>query len=297
MSTSSAPSSSSLSATSTPAAACATCGTPLQGPYCAHCGEKQLGHHDYSMAHFLEHVVDTTTHFDFKVLKGMGDLLAHPGRMTRDVLRGSRVPWPKPLQLFLVVNLIYVFLAHRVGMQVFNTPLRFHYGNWYGELVDFMMSALARKRGITLDKLTIQFDALADTLSKTLIFAFIPLMAGVLALLLWRKRRYYLEHVVVATNLMAQILLVLLLLIGPYALLYKAATLLHINMAYEQRDKLSMVLLLAMITGFATPLLRRTYSLSFWPALLAAAACAGSFMLLLVNVYRLLLFFVIYWLL
>lgn len=51
---------------------CASCGTVLQGAYCHSCGEKRLDRHDYALGHFLEHAVDTVTHFDLKVVKGIG---------------------------------------------------------------------------------------------------------------------------------------------------------------------------------------------------------------------------------
>ena len=275
-------------------AACASCTAPLQGPYCHSCGEKRLDRHDYSLIHFLEHAVDTATHFDFKVVKGIWDLLVHPGRMTHDVLQGRRVPWPKPLQLFIIVNLLYVFLAHRVGMMVFNTQLQFHFRYWYGTQARTLMEQLAQRRHMPLDRLAEKFDLLADTLSKTLIFAFIPLLAVVLAGLLWRKRRYFLEHVLVATHLTAQILLVLLVLIAPYALVLLALDALGFQLQYEQRDNLSTIMLVSLITAWATPLLRRSYQLHWWAGLLAGFGCAVAFLQLLNHVYRGLLFLVTY---
>jgi Protein of unknown function (DUF3667) len=44
--------------------------------------------------------VDTVTHFDLKVVRGGWSLLRRPGLMTREVLAGRRVPWPKPCSCF-----------------------------------------------------------------------------------------------------------------------------------------------------------------------------------------------------
>lgn len=278
-------------------AVCASCGTPLQGTYCYRCGEKRLDHHDYALGHFLEHAVDTVTHFDLKVVRGMGSLLSHPGRMTRDVLAGRRVPWPKPLQLFLVVNLVFVFVAHRLGLQVFNTPLRYHVGNWYGTWAQTQMNALASKRHLAPEKLAEHFDQLADVLSKSLIFVFIPLLALLLAGLLWNRRRYYLEHVVTAVHYLSLLLLLQMVVLAPLMLFMAIARRLGFTLNYQQADLLGGVTMLLVLTAWGYHLLKRTYGGRFGPTLLRAALLSIGFAWLLLSVYRPFLFVVTYWLL
>lgn len=279
-------------------AACATCATALQGPYCHHCGEKRLDHHDYSLAHFLEHSVDTITHFDLKVVKGAWSLLRHPGRMTREVLAGRRVPWPKPLQLFLVVNVLFVFAAHQLKLQIFNTPWRYHLDNWYGRWAADRMQHLAQRRGTTVAALAEQFNASANVLSKTLIFAFIPLLAGLLTLLLWRHRRYFLEHIVTATHLITQILLVELVMLGPgTGLIWLINQLRGEALGFGNRDLVATLIIASSIAVWAGLLLRRTYGGGALATTARGAAVGIGFFWLLINVYRLLLFLVAYWLL
>ncbi|MBC8082169.1 MAG: DUF3667 domain-containing protein [Hymenobacter sp.] len=177
---------------------CVSCGAALQGSYCHSCGEKRLDRHDYALDHFLEHAVDTVTHFDLKVVEGIWSLLRHPGRMTRDMLAGRRVPWPKPLQLFLIVSLLFAFVVHWQGLRVFNTPWRYHQDQWYGPWAQTLPTIW--RRGVTGLALMDEFNRLANVLSKTLIFLLIPLLGMLLALVLWRQRRYFLEHVISATH-------------------------------------------------------------------------------------------------
>ncbi|UYZ60887.1 DUF3667 domain-containing protein [Hymenobacter latericus] len=277
---------------------CANCGTALQGAYCHSCGEKRLGYHDYALGHFLEHAVDTTTHFDFKVLKGMWSLLARPGRMTADILRGRRVPWPKPLQLFLIANLLFVFVAHRIGLKIFNTPLNYHLDNWYGRWALEQINNLTIRRKTSAAQLTEQFNHLADVLSKSLIFVFIPLVALALAALLWRRRRYYLEHVVTATHYMSLLLLLQLLMVGPVLLLLQAAPyVLGRPLTYSESDQTIGVLMLLALTGWGYGLLRRTYGGGRWLPLLQALGLSLVFAWLLISVYRPFLFLVTYLLL
>ncbi|WBO85295.1 DUF3667 domain-containing protein [Hymenobacter yonginensis] len=271
-------------------AACASCTAPLQGPYCHRCGEKRLDRRDYALGHYLENAVDTFTHFDVKVVKGLWALLYRPGRMTADVLAGRRVAWPKPLQLFLIANVLYFFVAERVGMLIFSSPLRFHLHNWYGSWAQARLAAHAAAHHTTVAALTPEFNHLSEGLSKSLLFVFIPLLALVLTGLLWRRRHYFLEHVVVATHLLSQFLLSSLLLLLPAVLVFGLLDLGHVSLSYEQRDTLSTGLLALILGAWALPLLRRAYHLPRLPALLLTAGLIGGFLVLLQFVYRLLVF-------
>nr|WP_262908053.1 DUF3667 domain-containing protein [Hymenobacter sp. 15J16-1T3B] len=230
-----------------------------------------------------------------KVVRGAWSLLRRPGLMTRDVLAGRRVPWPKPLQLFLVVNLLFVFAAHQLGLQIFNTPWRYHLGNWYGAWAAARMQQLAARRGLPVEQLAGQFDASANVLSKTLIVAFIPLLALLLTVLLWRQRRYFLEHVTTATHLISQVLLVELVLVGPISLLIALVNRVRAHpLGFSDRDMLATVLIALGIAAWAGLLLRRAYGGGALTAAARGLAVGIGFFWLLVSVYRLLLFLVTY---
>jgi hypothetical protein len=92
---------------------CANCATPLQGPWCHHCG--QLGEDFHrSIFKLLIEVFEGLLHFDGRVWKTLPDLFLHPARLTRAYLEGHRAPQIPPLRLFLVV-LLAVFFAGSIG--------------------------------------------------------------------------------------------------------------------------------------------------------------------------------------
>ena len=89
------------------APACANWSTLLAGPYCYACGEKSLHRHDYALKHFLEHTVSAVTHFDLRVLRNLWCQGRRPDFLAAEWLHGRRVRHAPPVQLFLVINLLF----------------------------------------------------------------------------------------------------------------------------------------------------------------------------------------------
>ena len=273
-------------------AACASCGASLAGPYCHRCGEKRLGPHDYHLGHFLEHAVDTVTHVDFKVAKGAWSLLRRPGRMSADVLAGRRVAWPKPLQLFLVVNVLFFVVASVFHANVFDTPLRYQTEmQGYGEVAARMTEAKLAAAGPVTDAARAayaeRFDAKAHTLSKSLIFLLIPLVALGLAVFQLGRRRHALEHVTVATHLVTAAMLVLIAVLGSLVVLALVGV-------QGLGDAVSSSLFLAGFAAVAAGTFRRTYGDGWGWAAAKGAGFALTFMFGLVLVYRFVLFLVVH---
>src|SRR6476469_6823748 len=100
--------------------ACLSCGTPQTGKFCAKCGEKRISAHDYSLLHFGESLLETFTHFDFRVFRAVKAIFSKPGELSRAYLEGRRKAFVAPLQLFVIVNVVFAF----IGGNVFKTPLR-----------------------------------------------------------------------------------------------------------------------------------------------------------------------------
>ncbi len=270
-------------------AVCASCGAALAGPYCHACGEKRLDRHDYSFAHFAEHAVDTVTHFDVKVVRGAWSLLRRPGVMTADLLAGRRVPWPKPLQLFLLVNVVFFVVSGLFQARIFDTKLQSHISptaQRYGEFAQSMVARRVAERGTTADAYAEPFDEKGHTLAKSLVFLFIPLAASVLALLNVGKQRYVLEHVLVATHVMTGVLLLLVLVL---VLLVVAAL---IGGAEIGGDRVSTGIFAAFFLPFVTATVHRAYGDGWTASAAKAVGFCAAFVLVLLPVYRFLLFLV-----
>ena len=97
------------------AAGCPTCGAAVNGRFCAACGEQRITDRDY----YVGHVFESFTSFDFRTLRAFGVLMTRPGQLTRDYLDGRRRIYIGPVQLFVVVNIVFAL----AGANTFRTPL------------------------------------------------------------------------------------------------------------------------------------------------------------------------------
>lgn len=97
---------------------CINCGTPLHGPYCSECGQKDSSHLQ-PLWSLLRDVVNEVLEFDFRTWRTLR-LLARPGMLSRAYLGGRRAGQIRPFRLFLVASVVMLvaFGGGRFYMQV-----------------------------------------------------------------------------------------------------------------------------------------------------------------------------------
>ncbi|MCU0334209.1 MAG: DUF3667 domain-containing protein [Chitinophagaceae bacterium] len=101
---------------------CQNCGHVFGGKVCNICGEKVFDRHQLSVGHFLHEVIDFFYHFENKVLRSIWLNIRRPGLITADNLRGVRVPHARPVQLYLVVAVVFYIVVSWTGARDY-TPV------------------------------------------------------------------------------------------------------------------------------------------------------------------------------
>lgn len=86
-----------------PLTVCTNCDAKLADEYCARCGERQPGHHDLSVGHFVHDVVHEFVHLDGKLFRTLRDLVARPGFLTEEYFAGRKSRYIPPLRIFLTL--------------------------------------------------------------------------------------------------------------------------------------------------------------------------------------------------
>lgn len=275
-----------------PEFACPSCGTESVGRYCRHCGERRLGPDDRSLRHILDSIADLLTHFDSKGYRSLRFLVTRPGFLSVEQLRGSRVRYAKPLSLFVSINVFYYFSITLLGANTFTTPLeiQLHQNNYYSSLANRQVDHRVQAEQQTFAAFEVRYDERTSVLSKTLIFLFIPIYAVLFFGLFFFRRRYFVEHAVVATHLWSFILLLLAIVVPLVALVsmwwLKAPSTAAVLATHDQAVSL---FLQASIALYLVAMLRRVYVANTW-------YCAGVALLIgwsffhIVWLYRFLLF-------
>jgi len=261
---------------------CPSCGAPQPARFCERCGEKRITTHDYSIVHFGEHLLETLTHFDIRSLRALKILALRPGELTRAYLAGQRKPYVGPIQLFVILNIVFAFL----GANTFRTPLAVQRQSWMPELKQRMVENAKTQKAMDDEEFEREFDRTAGVQAKTWVISMIPAYAICLALL-YGFRRYFFEHLVFSTHFVAFVLVWILVAGISLNLGLRAAGV----TGNAQRDQLiSLVLLLGMAV-YLFLALKRVYGDGTIQAAARSLALVVVFLPVL-RAYRLLLFFV-----
>src|SRR6266581_4757745 len=90
---------------------CENCGAPLQGHWCAKCGQPAI---DYrrSFRHVIADLLDEFLNWDSKFFATIGLLLVRPWKLTNQFLAGHRVRYVNPLRLYLLASILFFFAVN-----------------------------------------------------------------------------------------------------------------------------------------------------------------------------------------
>ena len=272
------------------ARACPSCGAACMGRFCDSCGEQRHGNPDYSLRHYLEEAVETFTHFDSKVLRTAWLLVSRPGVLSANYFEGRRVRYVNPLRLFLLLSVIYYLSNSIFPYNAFTTPLavQLRMNNYYPSFATAQVERTMRRTGLEYAALERIYNDKTEVLSKTLVFSLIPIIALFFYAFLFRKRRFFAEHLIVATHFWS----FALILIGVFIpMLLLLLTGLGVPPGIVTADSVPTIIIQGVFVVYLYAMLRRVYRVSRWYSGLLAASIAWSFFHI-VWLFRFLLFVV-----
>lgn len=174
---------------------CQNCGTTLQGKFCHVCGEKIVESSDFAIITMLKQAFDGITNIDSKVIKSFKYLVFRPGKLTDNYVKGVRVPFMKPIQLFLVINVLFFFVLPKADILRIPSGWYFEQPGRYEKLTDLSVTT-----GKSIKELMQLYDAASLDYSKALVIVVIPFTALLMALLNFRKRFEFGKHIIFAMH-------------------------------------------------------------------------------------------------
>lgn len=178
---------------------CPSCGSVNSTRYCSSCGEKKLVSSDFSMHHFLEQTIEGFTHFDNKFFRTIRTLVTRPGELSTSHFEGARVNYMKPMQLFVVVNILFFLLTGKYN--IYSQPLSTFY--LYTPYTYFDTKQVINSIAPTEDHFIALASRFHDRLaveSKGFLFLLIPYFSFFSLAAFYGKRKYLAEHLVFGTH-------------------------------------------------------------------------------------------------
>jgi hypothetical protein len=179
---------------------CMTCGQEATRSFCSNCGEKRLESHDFSLKHMFAEASEAFFHVDSKIFLTFKVLLTKPGRLTSDFFAGRRKPYMSPLQTFFVCNLLFFLLQPLTGLEILAPSLRIFDDDhsMTRQLIDKRLEQkhLSRANKQEFDDFSLSFAHNSHLQAKSLILVMALMLAVVMAILNFRRRRFFSEHII-----------------------------------------------------------------------------------------------------
>lgn len=282
---------------------CVTCGTRIETPYCSVCGEMRASDRKHGLWDFIrDHVIESVISFDGRVIRSMKALLLEPGKLTREFMRGSRIPYVVPLQLFFMLNVVYFVWSAKVHSPMFETQVTVQIRQpIYGPIARRLVRDDIRAHGdTTLAARTVytrEFNRLESTQARSLIVTMAPILAIFTALITLGgpRRRPLVQHVVFSLHTLAFFLV--FVIVSHYLIampLDWALARAHVEPGVYGYDQEYSVAMLVVLTTYLALALRRAYEFSWLSSWLKGLALFfGLFFSL--TLYRAILFFVTFY--
>jgi len=102
-----------------PLPSCLNCGTTLSGQYCGSCGQRARSRL-ISIWELVREAFGDLLEFDSRLWQTLVPLIAHPGQLTRDYLRGRRARFMPPFRTYLVLSVLFFLVAFFDPREEFN---------------------------------------------------------------------------------------------------------------------------------------------------------------------------------
>ena len=196
-------------------AACANCGTQLEGRFCSSCGQREEPRVPTFLA-MLREVTNAMFGLESKLWISIRVLLFKPGQLTLDYLNGKRQSYTSPFRLYLLFSiLVFAYLAvigsravdnaDPISSEDIQVPLNKEDITLFGELIPPEIEDMLKDKIINLSqnvKQDLQNGNLKKVLSQFLnpipkaLLIFLPFIAAFFKLFYLGTGKYYIEHLI-----------------------------------------------------------------------------------------------------
>ena len=292
---------------------CQNCGHEGSGTYCSNCGQS-FTELNRPIRNIISEVLDVFD-LDQRIFHSIGPFLFKPGFLAREYLLGRRKKYMSPFRLYLLLSLIFFFVAQTSSRKVVENQDT----NWlkitddgkevistndslaiellkndsiFGQKSDSISTTKSirraklnqRLRGSAVDALTNKNVFLQNFYQSIsyILFLLMPIFALLLKLLYIRRRVYYIEHLIFSVNMHSFVLLILTIVI-------------ILSQVVGEKDGFILLLLIT-IPIYFTAGMKRFYQQSLWKIFIKELILLFLYTIILIISMTIAGFFTLYFL-
>lgn len=172
---------------------CLNCNATVKGSFCHQCGQTLRDNKDRSISKLLGDFLSNVFFLDNRFLISAWYLIRFPSRITLEFLEGKRKKFISPVTLFLFLNLIYFFVS---PLTDYSIPLEDQNSQPYGRWVNEWVNLKLQNNGLDERAYSSIYQNASDTISKSIMIINIPMIAVIVYLMSFNKRRFYYDSLI-----------------------------------------------------------------------------------------------------
>jgi len=178
---------------------CKNCNSKFEGNFCNNCGEKVIKDGDFALLKIISQALDSITHLDSKLFKTLKLLLFYPGKLSKLYTEGIRIPYMKPFQIFIILNVIFFFIFS--NDDIFRVPSTYFFQENYDGIKTLeKVRSISKETGLSETEIAILYDSASNNLAKGLLVFLIPIIALLGKLFNGKLKMEYGKHLIFSTH-------------------------------------------------------------------------------------------------
>ena len=176
---------------------CPTCDSGVSTPFCPACGESPRSARDLTLRGLLDQLFRAFSDIDSRLIRSFRCLVTHPGMLTVAYMRGQRMPYISPIQLFLIANVLFFAMQSLTNTNIVSSTLDSHLRNqdWRG-IAQHLVSQRLKTLHTTVDLYAPIFNRAMVLHAKSLIILMVLPFTFLLLIMFYRNRQPFVAHVV-----------------------------------------------------------------------------------------------------
>jgi hypothetical protein len=274
-----------MTGTTTDIIHCKNCGQPFTGNYCNNCGEKKHTENEKKIRHVFSEAFHFLTHLDNKFLKTIRLVLFKPGTVSFRYCAGIRKQYFKPIGLFLICVLLYLLFPAFKGLNPVLGTYASEQDKYY-HLAKPIVDKKMHETKMSFTELANVYEQKSMKVSKFLLLLYIPFSAVILSILYYRRKKYFYDHFILATEINSFFIMVAYLLM-PFIMFLLA----KLNFFEKRITTNVLAILLGVIISIAIfSAFRKFYKEKIGWTILKSILFLAGYILVVIPVYNMIVF-------